>query len=63
MKRRAIYVGTPMKRIGPFNSNLYLGYGMTGIVVYADRLVSRFCSDDGNEWYVSTFDLYYGSNS
>ena len=57
---RAIYIGKPpMKRVGPRGSELYLGYGMTGVAIYGDHNVVRFLSDDGNEWYVSQADLYF----
>lgn len=52
-----------MKRIGPRGSELYLGFGMTGIVVETGHNCNLFRSDDGNEWYVNAQDLYYGANT
>jgi len=48
-----------MKRIGPRDSELYLGYGMTGEVIARGENCHLFRSDDGNEWYVGTKDLQF----
>lgn len=58
--RRTIYVGKPpMKRIGPRDSELYLGYGMTGTALQSGNNIYVFRSDDGADWYVNVADLYY----
>lgn len=48
-----------MKRIGPRDSELYLGYGMTGTALQSGNNIYVFRSDDGADWYVNVADLYY----
>ena len=57
---RAVYIGTtPMKRVGPRDSELYLGYGMTGEVITRGENCHLFLSDDSNTWYVEAKDLQF----
>jgi len=58
--KRAIYVGTtPMKRVGPRDSELYLGFGMTGMVAWGGAGAYRFDADGSESWWVEAKDLYF----
>jgi len=58
--KRAIYIGTtPLRRVGPRGSELYLGYGMTGIAYPSGDNIRVFRSDDGADWYVEAKDLQF----